>query len=143
MKKENSIPGTVKYANILIYDDENIKYFNGVATSFGIESLDDIERYMDGTTHRIHRGYILNASINNMECLDNIKLDDTMMKRIAKFNKNQECLRLDKQIEEKKKELKELEDLLQDREERWNKVKEYISNIYDLDLDDEYDDYYD
>ena len=35
--------------------------------------------------------------------------------------------------------LKELDDKLKDKEKRWEKVKQYIANIYDLDLEEDYD----
>ncbi len=74
---------------------------------------------------------------------DTIKLDETMMKRIAKYNKEKELQKIEQQIKEKEKQIKELDDKLQDKEKRWQKVKEYIANIYDLNLeDDEDDDYY-
>lgn len=59
-----------------------------------------------------------------------------------------ECKRLDKEIEEKENRIKELDDLLQDKEKRWNKVKQYIKQVYEIenidDLDDDdYDDWED
>ena len=53
-----------------------------------------------------------------------------------------EIEKLNKEIESKKEEIKELDDKLKDREQRWEKVKEYIANIYDIDLDED-SDYYD
>lgn len=64
------------------------------------------------------------------------------MKRIAKYNKEAEIKKYDKIIEEKKKKIQELDDILQDKDKRIEKIKEFIANIYDLDLkDDENDDY--
>ncbi len=68
----------------------------------------------------------MNFNIPTCEISDTIKLDDTLMKRIAKFNKEEE--------------IKKLENILEDREKIVEKIKEYIDNIYDIDInDDEYD----
>lgn len=74
-----------------------------------------------------------------------MELDPTTMKRIAVYNKQQECKRLDKEIKEKQEKIKELDDLLKDKEKRWDKVKSYIKKIYEINSDDEedYDNYYD
>ena len=65
------------------------------------------------------------------------------MKRILKYNKEVEIDELNKEIENKKKQIKELDDKLKDKEKRWEKVKQYIANIYDLDLEEDYDEDYD
>ena len=62
------------------------------------------------------------------------------MKRIAKFNKEIEIKKLDETIKNKQEKIKELDNLLQDKEKRWNKVKDYIKNIYNISLEDDYDD---
>lgn len=141
MKK---IPEIVKCANVLIYDDENIKYYNGKMISFQQEANIDSGRFITGETYSNIMDWTIIFNVNDLKESENIKLDDTTMKRIAKFNKEQEILRLEEKIQQKKNKIKELDDLLQDKEERWNKVKEYIANIYDLDLEEDYDDeYYD
>ena len=48
--------------------------------------------------------------------------------------------KLNKEIKNKKEQIKELDDKLTDKEKRWDKVKQYIANIYDLDLEED-DDY--
>ena len=69
------------------------------------------------------------------------------MRRILKYNKEVEIEKLNKEIENKREQIKELDDKLKDKEKRWDKVKQYIANIYDLDLEEDYDededDYYD
>lgn len=142
-KKKNDIPDKVKNANILIYDENNIVYYNGLAISFGQTAINDRMYHLDGSCQDIHLGWVMQTQISDLKCLDNIKLDDTIMKRIAKFNKEQECLRLDEKIKNKKEEIKRLDDLLQDKEQRWQKVRDYIAEIYDLNIDgyicDDYD----
>lgn len=128
--------------NILIYDDKDIKYYDGVITSIGMEGDIDSGHYITGEAYAYVRSYNINITVPSLGEHDNIKLDDTMMKRIAKFNKEEECKRLDALIEEKKEHIKELDNLLMDKEKRWNKVKEYIKNIYEIDPDDEWDDDY-
>lgn len=140
--KKNKIPELIKSANILIYDDENIHYFEGVSTSLGLENLGTTMRTITGDIYTTNEGYILNSYIKDLKRLENVKLDDTMMKRIAKFNKTRECLRLDKEIKEKEKRIEELDVLLKDKEKRWNKVKEYIKGIYELNLDEDDEEWY-
>lgn len=142
MKKKNNIPEMIKGANIIIYDDENIKYYSGKFVHFQQEAIVDSGRFADGTSYNHIMGYNVMFRTYDFKDNESIKLDDTTMKRIAKFNKEQECVKLDEKIKEKKEKIKELDNLLQDKEKRWNKVKKYIVDIYDLDLN-EYDDYYD
>ena len=61
------------------------------------------------------------------------------MKRILKYNKEVEIEKLNNEIQNKKNKIKELDDKLKDKEKRWEKVKQYIANIYDLDLEEDYD----
>ncbi len=130
--------------NILIYNNENIEYYHGKIVSFTSKPI--IERYCSIEEDMPITNILGNTVIFQVgrgEETNNIELDDTTMKRIAKFNKTQECKRLDKEIKAKEERIKELDNLLQDKEKRWNKVKQYIKNIYDLDLDeDDDDDYY-
>lgn len=132
MKKKNIEQYVRKPMNVIIYDDENIMYYHSIVTSFSSEP-----NFM-GDDYIVSYSVVLD--VPNIERLDNISFDETTMKRIAKYNKQQECKRLDKEIEEKTQRIKDLDILLKDKEKRWNKVKEYIANIYDLDLD-ESDDY--
>ena len=140
VKLPQSICGTM-----LIYDKDNIVYYSGNPTRIDVEN--DIVKLDDPNIPFCKRtaivGAIMTLQVPNIETLDNIVLDDTTMKRIAKFNKNQEIKRLDKTIKEKQEKIKELEDILCDREKRVDKLKEYIEKIYDINLDedDEYEDY--
>ena len=124
----------IKIPKILIYDDENMTYFVGdlirCETSFyRYESIDET------------KAEIL---IQNGQLVNNIELDETTMRRIAKFNKEQEIAKLDKVIKEKEEKIKDLDDILQDRSKRVEKLKEFIADIYNIPIDDgeyDYDDY--
>lgn len=129
--------------NILIYNDKDIQYFHGVPMELGMETF--CKKYDSGFGYRqaIPMNRLLTASIGNFEELENITLDDTTMKRIAKYNKEIDIKRLDKQIEEKKKQIYELDNVLQDREGRINKLKNFIKDIYKINLDKDEEDYWD
>ena len=137
-KKKDEIPKTDKY-NILVYNDEYMIYYNGVLASFSKEPLID-EFDTEYFKHSVLVGTNIRFSVPNLEQNETIKLDDTLMKRIAKFNKEIEIKKLDETIKNKQEKMKELDNLLQDKEKRWKKVKDYIANIYNIDLEDDYDD---
>ena len=67
------------------------------------------------------------------------------IKQIAHNDFEERC-KLTFKIEElenkldKQEKIKELDDLLQDKEKRWDKVKKYIEDIYNIDLENDYDD---
>lgn len=127
--------------NILIYNDKDIKYYKGVPMSFDVYT-DCVEyRYIDGIPNNIPICTNLTANISNFEELDNIMLDETTMKRIAKYNKEVEVKRLDNTIKEKQDKIKELDDILQDKEGRVKKLKDFVANIYNIDLDEDDEDY--
>ena len=124
----------IKIPRVLIYDDENLTYFVGdlIRWETSFYSYEDIDET---------KAEIL---IKNGQLVNNIELDSTTMKRIAKFNKEQEIAKLDKVIKEKEQKIKDLEDILQDRNKRVEKIKEFIANIYNIPIDDgeyDYDDY--
>lgn len=131
----------IQPANILIYDDKNIKYYHGVLTQMNNSPIIDSGRFLSGEPYSRVMGYDINFYSADLEELNNIMLDETTMKRIAVYNKQQECKRLDKEIKEKQDAIDKLDDLLKDKEKRWNKVKEYIKNIYEINLheDDDYE----
>lgn len=142
MKKKKVEEFVPKATNVIIYDDKNIMYYQGAFTYFEQKANIDSGMYISGETYHNIMSYSIILDVPNLEQLDNIMLDETTMKRIAKYNKQQECKRLDKEIKEKQDKIKELDNLLQDKEKRWNKVKEYIKNIYEIDVYED-DDYYD
>lgn len=132
--------------NILIYDNENIKYYSGILFSINFDNEFITSEYLNGRIDTTMFCVNLNATLGNYEELENIKLDDTTMKRIAKFNKCQEIKRLDEDIEKKQNKIKELDKFLQDKEKRIKKLKELVANIYEIDVNDDEeheDEYYD
>lgn len=137
MRKNKNIMGNM---NILIYDDNNIVYYHCTPTNITSEPrILSIQSAAYGDIEREVLGNDIYIQTSNIEELNNIQLDETTMKRIAKFNKQQECKKLDKEIEDKKEKIKELDNLLQDKEKRWGKVKDFIKNIYEIDIDDDED----
>lgn len=143
MKKKKVEEFVPKATNVIIYDDKNIMYYQGAFTYFEQNANVDSGMYMNGKIYHNIMSWSIRLDVPNLEKFDNIILDETTMKRIAKYNKQQECKRLDKEIKEKQGRIKELDNLLQDKEKRWNKVKEYIKNIYEINLYEDDDDYYD
>ena len=138
--KKTTYPRNIT-GNILIYNNEDIKYFHGVPMNIAMEqSYIEYNSIFDGK-RMIPNNCLLEATINNFEELENITLDDTTMKRIAKFNKDVDIKKLDKEIEEKKKQIDELDSILQDRDGRIDKLKNFIKDIYNINLDDDDDDY--
>lgn len=135
----------IKRPHILIYDDENIIYREGYVGNLEMVTPEYIAygSLEDGKTHRIlGRDYTFSCQISNYDEHDTIKLDPTTMKRIAKYNKEQECLQLDEKIKEKEEKIKELDDILNDRENRVKKLKDYIKDIWNIDVYDfDEDDY--
>lgn len=132
--------------NILIYNDKDIKYYKGVPMSFDIcTNYGEYQEITGDCKTMIPFGSTLTANISNFEELDSIMLDETTMKRIAKYNKEVEVKRLDNTIKERQDKIKELDGILQDKEGRVKKLKKFVANIYDikLDEDDEDYDYYD
>ena len=127
---------------LIIYDDKNISYITGDIYEINVEP-----HYIGHSSHSwdINKQYFetsktYSVTTNNPVNNETIKLDDTLMKRIAKFNKEIEIKKLDETIKNKQEKIKELDNLLQDKEKRWNKVKDYIKNIYNISLEDDYDD---
>lgn len=128
--------------NILIYNDKAIKYYSGVPMSLDVSAnYDEYCGITDDCKTVIPLGSTLTAEISNFEELDNIMLDETTMKRIAKYNKEVEVKRLDNTIKEKQDKIKELDDILQDKEGRVKKLKDFVANIYNIDLDEDDEDY--
>lgn len=129
---------------ILIYDNERINYrvgsFGGMEiSSESMECYDSMNGYKQYVPSL---SSIFSCTIFNYEELNNIELDETTMKRIAKYNKEVEIKKLDEKIKEKEEKIKELDDILKDRDKRVNKLKEFITNIYDIDIEEnDYDEW--
>ncbi len=124
-----------------MYDDKDMQYIVGDYGSLEYEPQFMTVESLDGTRQSFPLNTIITLSVNDTDFVDNIKLDATLMKRIAVFNKEQECKRLDKEIHDKRQQVKEIEAVLEDRERRLNKLKEFIAHIYEIDVnDDDWDD---
>ncbi len=142
--KKTLQPKSINQPRILIYDDENMDYRVGSCGSFGITSEPPIEitSWKDNTRKNIPAPtQSFECIISNYEELEYIKLDDTTMRRIAKFNKDIYIQKLDETIKEKEAKIKELDDILQDKEGRIDKLKKFVAKLYDIDLSDEDEDY--
>lgn len=136
MNKKVNIP------KILIWDEDNLVYYEGNCGSFSL--IPDIIEYRtlanDSVNRLQGRNTDFNCSISNTQEKKNIDLDPTLMKRIAKYNKELEVAELDEVIKEKEKYLEELNDVLNDRIKRVDKLRKYVANIWNIDISDE-DDY--
>jgi len=124
---------------IIIYNDEEMHYMEGYMVS--MNSAPQVESYDVGYEKRyvpVKRELTFGASVE--PDTETIKLDPTLMKRIAKYNKEKEIEKLEEKIKRKQEKLKELESKIEDREKRWKKIQDYVANIYDIDLNDDDDD---
>lgn len=129
------------YNKIILYDDKNLMYCTGSLYNAEINQEYKTCSSITGERWTVPLYKTFQGTIKGDET-ETIKLDETLMKRIAKYNKEAEIKKYDKIIEEKKKKIQELDDILQDKDKRIEKIKKFIANIYDLDLkDDENDDY--
>ena len=132
----------VNIPKILIWDEDNLVYYEGNCGSFSL--IPDTIEYItlgDNSFNRLEgRNTDFNCSISNTQEKKNIDLDPTLMKRIAKYNKELEVAELDEVIKEKEKYLEELNDVLNDRIKRVDKLRKYVANIWNIDISDE-DDY--
>ena len=127
---------------IIVYNDEEMHYAEGMLleTSFEPEYVN----YDNGYERKSHLlGVNYTFGTNLKPDTETIQLDPTLMKRIAKYNKEKEIEKLEEKIKGKQEELKELESKIEDREKRWKKIQDYVANIYDIDVDDDDDDEYD
>lgn len=124
---------------VLIYNDNNISYIEGFLLNLEANSNVETVRDIDGTNRTTISSINYNLLVSYPEQKDYIELDPTTMKRIAKYNKEVEIEKLNEEIKIKEKEIKELDNKLQDKEKRWEKVKKYIANIYDIDIKEDED----
>lgn len=132
---------------ILIYDSEDMVYLAGFNGNFDTYYIPDRCSVLHDGLVGVRSNTRFTCEIDDTKQLDNVKLDPTTMKRIAKFNKEQEIKRLDEEINKKKEKIKELDDILQDKDKRVKKLKEFVANIYNIDINDDddeedYDDFY-
>lgn len=131
---------------IIIYNDDIIQYFKGDIQDLNFRQDEPIEYT---SIYDNYRKFLpgmckyFEITTSNSECMDNIELDETTMRRIAKYNKEKELQKIEEKIKEKQNKIKELDDILQDRQKRVEKLKKYITKIYDIDIADHEDDYED
>ena len=129
----------MKGTKVLIYNDNDISYIEGFLLNLETNSNVETVRDIDGTNRTTISSINYNLLVSYPEQKDYIELDPTTMKRIAKYNKEVEIEKLNEEIKIKEKEIKELDNKLQDKEKRWEKVKKYIANIYDIDIKEDED----
>ena len=129
----------MKGTKVLIYNDNDISYIEGFLLNLEASSNVETVRDIDGTNRTTISSMNYNLLVSYPEQKDYIELDPTTMKRIAKYNKEVEIEKLNEEIKIKEKEIKELDNKLQDKEKRWEKVKKYIANIYDIDIKEDED----
>lgn len=124
---------------IIIYDDENLQYYKGSCMSIQ-EKADTIDFNTLNSPHpkSLILDYTITTNVHDLKELDYIELDPTTMKRIAKYNKEIEIQKLDKIIEEKQNRIEELDNILQDKDKRVDKIREYIRQIYNIDVSNDY-----
>lgn len=134
----------VNIPKILIWDEDNLVYYEGTCGNFDlIPEIIEYRTLVDGDSHILQgRDTTFSCSISNMNKKNNVDLDPTLMKRIAKYNKEVEVTKLDEVIKEKEEHIKELDNILNDRSKRVNKLKQYIAEIWNIDIsnEDDYDD---
>lgn len=130
----------MKQSRILIYDNEDMSYMTGYCTSMDMSrNVETADHSLDGATLKILDRTTFTCEVDDAKRMDNIKLDPTTMRRIAKFNKEQEIRRLDAEIKNKEAKIKELDDILEDKQCRVDKIKEFVAHLYDIPLDDYHD----
>ena len=129
----------MKGTKVLIYNDNDISYIEGFLLNLKANSNVETVRDIDGMNRTTISSINYNLLVSYPEQKDYIELDPTTMKRIAKYNKEVEIEKLNEEIKIKEKEIKELDNKLQDKEKRWEKVKKYIANIYDIDIKEDED----
>lgn len=121
---------------IIIYNDEEMHYMEGYMVS--LNSTPQVASYDNGYERKnVCYGMEYTFGANVEPDKETIQLDPTLMKRIAKYNKEKEIEKLEEKIKRKQEKLKELEAKVEDREKRWKKVQEYVTKIYEIDLDED------
>ena len=134
------------YNKIILYNDKDLLYFTGNINTYKVkENYIDVTTLADTNINKIKLNTEIYGQVHGYQS-QTIELDETLMKRIAKYNKEAEIKKYDEIIEDKQKKIKELDNILQDKEKRVDKIKEFIADIYDInieedDYDEDYNDY--
>lgn len=138
-KTDNSLFSAINNPHIIIYDKDNLIYYEGYGGYLGA-AYDPIVYHSieDGSIQYLPpRDYEFSCCVMDAKRKNYVNLDDTLMKRIAKYNKEVEIQKLDEEIETKKKHIEELDDILNDRNKRVNMLRKYIANIWNIDVNEE------
>lgn len=130
----------MKGVKVIIYNDEDMMYKEGFLDSIESDTNFGEYRLLDDSSSKFVIGYTDTIICNHNGEKQSIELDPTTMKRILKYNKEVEIEKLNKEIESKRKLIKQLDAKLQDKEGRWQMVKNFITNIYEMDLDEDDED---
>lgn len=138
-KTDNSLFSAINNPHIIIYDKDNLIYYEGYGGYLGA-AYDPIVYHSieDGSIqHLPPRDYEFSCCVMDAKRKNYVDLDDTLMKRIAKYNKEVEIQKLDEEIETKKKHIEELDNILNDRNKRVNMLRKYIANIWNININEE------
>lgn len=138
-KTDNSLFSVINNPHIIIYDKDNLIYYEGYGGYLGA-AYDSIVYHSieDGSIQYLPpRDYEFSCCVMNAKRKNYVDLDDTLMKRIAKYNKEVEIQKLDEDIETKKKHIEELDNILNDRNKRVNMLRKYIANIWNISINEE------
>lgn len=138
-KTDNSLFSAINNPHIIIYDKDNLIYYEGYGGYLGAAYDPIVYRSIeDGSIQYLPpRDYEFSCCVMDAKRKNYVNLDDTLMKRIAKYNKEVEIQKLDEEIETKKKHIEELDDILNDRNKRVNMIRKYIANIWNIDVNEE------
>ena len=124
---------------IIIYDEKNMIYKTGVLVSEQHEPSYITIDGINGKKRYPARCSELTFQVDNYVESETIQIDETTMKRIAMYNKEKKIKELDNIIKKKTAQINALEDILEDKTKRVDKIKEYIANIYDIDVENDED----
>lgn len=141
-KTDNSLFSVINNPHVIIYDKDNLIYFEGCGGYLGaapdfINSIQYLSPEDDRIQYLPPRDYEFSCRVMDAKRKNYVDLDDTLMKRIAKYNKEVEIQKLDEDIETKKKHIEELDNILNDRNKRVNMLRKYIANIWNINVNEE------
>lgn len=131
------------YNKIILYNDKDLLYFTGRIDTYEVKrNYIDVTTIADIETKKMILNTEIYGQVHGYQS-QTIELDETLMKRIAKYNKEAEIKKYDEIIEDKQKKIKELDNILQDKEKRVDKIKEFIADIYDISVEEDDEDWED
>ena len=130
MKKKNSKLTMYTKVKTIVYDDDNMAFYDMI-----VDGIDYAPEIIDCTTRLDNsKKYIVGISpsytlTGNIDDTNEIELDPNTMRRIARYNKEKELQRIQKQIENAKSKLEEVTKELNKQNDRLNSVKDYIAKF--------------